>query len=27
VDGRIRLWRDYFDMATYSGQMAELADA
>ncbi|MDP7599231.1 MAG: limonene-1,2-epoxide hydrolase family protein [Acidimicrobiales bacterium] len=27
VDGRIRLWRDYFDMATYSRQMAELAGA
>ncbi|MAG03332.1 MAG: limonene-1,2-epoxide hydrolase [Acidimicrobiaceae bacterium] len=27
VDGRISLWRDYFDMATYTGQMAELAGA
>jgi len=24
VDGKISLWRDYFDMATYSSQMAEL---
>ncbi len=27
VDGRISLWRDYFDMATYSSQMAELTSA
>lgn len=25
TDGKISLWRDYFDMATYTGQMAELA--
>lgn len=22
VDGRIRLWRDYFDLATFEGQLA-----
>ncbi|MBC8194504.1 MAG: nuclear transport factor 2 family protein [Acidimicrobiia bacterium] len=27
VDGKISLWRDYFDMATYSSQMAELTGA
>ena len=25
VDGKIRLWRDYFDMATYTTQMKALA--
>lgn len=26
VDGRIRLWRDYFDMDTYTRQMAQLTE-
>ena len=26
-DGRITLWRDYFDMATYTNQLAALNDA
>jgi limonene-1,2-epoxide hydrolase len=27
TDGKISLWRDYFDIATYSSQMAELTGA
>jgi limonene-1,2-epoxide hydrolase len=27
VDGRIRLWRDYFDMGDYQRQLAELTGA
>jgi len=26
VDGRITLWRDYFDEATYRNQLAQIAD-
>jgi limonene-1,2-epoxide hydrolase len=26
ADGRISLWRDYFDMASYTGQLAALTD-
>ena len=25
ADGKIRLWRDYFDMATFTNEMAKLA--